>query len=232
MLTAAHFTDQLLLLQKPDELKNVMRFFSFEGAESQFIGMKMGDIFKLAKAAVGMPLTEIEKLLDSDYYEARMGGICIMDFQARGKKTTPQTRKALFELYLSKHSQINNWDMVDRAAPHVVGSYLIDKPRNILYELAKSPNVWERRTAIVATAYFLREGQTDDTFAIAQILIADQHHLINKAVGSWIRHAGNQNKRQLLAFLDQHAATMPRVTLRYAVEKLAPEDKQFYMKRK
>lgn len=231
-MTASGFVAELFKLQNPAELKNVTRFFSFEGVESKFIGVRMGDIFKLAKSTADMPLTELEQLLNSDYYEARMGAVCIMDFKARAKKLSDESKKALFDLYISRHDAINNWDMVDRAAPWVVGGYLIDKPRAILYDLAQSKNVWERRTAIVATAYFLREKQTDDTFKIAGILINDPHDLIHKAVGSWIRHAGIQDRGQLLAFLDQYAATMPRVTLRYAIEKLIPQEKQYYLKRK
>lgn len=231
-MTSAQFLDRLFALQNPSELKNVQRFFSYEGVESKFIGIRMGHLFKLAKEFAGLPLTEIGQLLDNEHYEARMGAVCIMDFQARSKKTSAAIKKGLYELYISRHDAINNWDMVDRAAPWVVGGYLIDKPRNALYGLAQSQNVWERRTAIVATAFFLREGEVDDTFEIAEILIHDRHDLINKAVGSWIRHAGIRDKRRLLAFLDKHAARMPRVTLRYAIEKLSAEDKQYYLKLK
>ncbi len=231
-MTAAAFLDKLESFQNPSELKNVHRFFSYEGVESKFFGIKMATIFKLAKEFIAMPLNEIEKLLDSDYYEARIGAVSIMDFQARSKKMTTEAKKELFELYLSKHDQINNWDMVDRAAPYVVGGYLFDKPRTILYTLAKSKKVWERRTAIVATYFFIRQDDLDDTFTIAEILINDKHDLINKAVGSWIREAGKRNKYQLLEFLDKYATTMPRVTLRYAIEKLNAADKKHYLKLK
>ncbi len=159
-----------------------------------------------------------------------MGAVSIMDFQARDKKITPAHRKELFDLYISKHRYINNWDLVDRSAPHVVGGYLNDKPRKILYKLAKSKNVWERRTAIVATWFFIRQNDLDDTFRIGEMLINDEHDLIQKAVGSWIREAGKRDKQKLLAFLDKYADTMPRVTLRYAVEKLDKKLKESYMK--
>lgn len=231
-MTAAIFLEKLQTLQNPAELKNVQRFFSYEGVESKFIGMKMGDLFKLAKTFSAMPLNEIEILLNNAYYEARMGAVCIMDFQARSKKIAADHKKKLFELYLSKHDKINNWDMVDRAAPYVVGGYLFDKPKIALYELAQSDNVWERRTAIVATYFFIREGEVDDTFRIAEILVNDSHDSINKAVGSWIREAGKQDKRKLLEFLNKYAATMPRVTLRYAFEKLNLEDRSYYLQLK
>jgi 3-methyladenine DNA glycosylase AlkD len=143
-----------------------------------------------------------------------------MDFQARAKRTTPAQRKALFDLYLRRHDRINNWDLVDRAAPHVVGGYLADKPRAALSRLALSKNPWERRTAIVSTWYFIRAGELDDTFRIARVLASDEHELVQKAVGSWLREAGKRDQSRLVHFLDTHAAKMPRTMLRYAVEKL------------
>ena len=191
----------------------------------------MASLFKLAKEFSKMPLNEIEKLLVNDYYEARMGAVSIMDFQARDKKLTPAQKKELYDLYIAQHRYINNWDLVDRSAPHVVGGYLNDKPRKVLYKLAKSKNVWERRTAIVATWFFIRQNDLDDTFKIAELLVNDEHDLIQKAVGSWIREAGKRDQRKLLGFLDKYAETMPRVTLRYAVEKLDKKRKEAYMKR-
>ena len=176
-----------------------------------------------------MPLAEINNLLDSDYYELRMGAVSIMDFQARDKKVSRDRKKELFDLYLNRHDRLNNWDFVDRAAYNVIGRYLEDKPRDILYELAKSTNVWERRTAIVSTYHFIKSGNVEDTFKISEILIYDDHELINKAVGSWIREAGKKNAAKLKAFLDKFAPTMPRVTLRYAIEKLDPESRKYYL---
>ena len=107
-------------------------------------------------------------------------------------------------------------------APHVVGGYLADKPREVLYSLARSPNPWERRTAIVSTYYFIRAGDVDDTFRIAAILVEDGHKLVQKAVGSWIREAGKKDTPRLVRFLEKHGRSMPRTMLRYAVEKLPP----------
>ena len=185
----------------------------------------MASIFALAKKLVEMPIVEIEKLLQSDYYEARMGAVSIMDYQARNKKTTPTRKKELFDLYIKCHNRINNWDLVDRSAPYVVGGYLFDKPRNILYKLAKSKNVWERRTAIVSTYYFIRQKDLSDTFKIAELLIYDQHDLVQKAVGSWVREAGKYDKLALIEFLDSFAPSMPATMLRYAIEKLDKKEK-------
>lgn len=228
--TAKQFMIELSALQTPAELDNVQRFFRYEGMESKFLGIRMSNIFTLAKQFVSMPLDEVAKLIESDYYEARMGAVSIMDFQARDKKITPEHQKELFDLYISKHHFINNWDLVDRSAPYVVGGYLNDKPRTLLYKLAKSKNVWERRTAIVATYYFIRNNDLNDTFKVAEMLIHDPHDLIQKAVGSWIREAGKRDHQQLIGFLNTYAATMPRIMLRYAIEKLDKKLKDVYMK--
>ena len=121
--------------------------------------------------------------------------------------------------------------MVDRSAPYVVGGFLSDKPRKILYKLTKSKNVWERRTAIVSTYYFIRQNDLSDTFKIAELLIKDKHDLIHKAVGSWVREAGKRDREALTEFLDSHAARMPRTMLRCATEKLDRNQKQFYLKK-
>ena len=119
--------------------------------------------------------------------------------------------------------------MVDRSAPFVVGGYLFDKSRAPLYKLAKSKNTWERRTAIVSTYFFIRQNDLEDTFKIAEILVHDKHDLINKAVGSWVREAGKRDEAKLIGFLDKYGKTMPRVTLRYAIEKLDSNVKKKYM---
>jgi 3-methyladenine DNA glycosylase AlkD len=192
-------------------------------------GIRMGDLFALSKTFTQMLLPEIETLLKSKAYEARMGAVCMMDFQARDKKITPEKRKALFDLYISNHDKIDTWDMVDRSAPYVVGGYLYDQPRTILYKLAKSKNVWERRTAIVSTYFFIRQNDVDETFKIAKLLVKDKHEMIHTAVGSWIREAGKRDEEQLIEFLETYAPVMPRTMLRYAVEKLRKDLKDYYL---
>ncbi|PSG87311.1 DNA alkylation repair protein [Aurantibacter aestuarii] len=209
--------------------KDVLKFFKEDDNETDAIGVKFGTVFKLAKEFTDLPLTEINNLLDSKYYEIRMGAVSIMDFQAKKKSTSEERRKELYELYLNRHDRLNNWDFVDRGAYNIIGEYLVDKPKNKLYELAKSKNPWERRTAIVSTYAFIKKGQIDDTFKIAEILVDDEHELINKAVGSWIREAGKKDQKKLKSFLDKHAKTMPRVTLRYAIEKFDEPTRQKYL---
>lgn len=195
----------------------------------EHLGVRMGQVFELAKAFIDMPPVEIERLLKSRYHDVRAGAVSIMDWQARRKSTPAERRKELFDLYIHNHEWINDWDLVDRSAPYVVGGYLADKPRDILYTLARSNSQWERRTAIVATYYFIRQGDLEDTFKIAEILVHDPEDLVQKAVGGWIREAGKKNLPKLIAFLDQYAASMPRTMLRYAVEHLDQEKRARYM---
>jgi 3-methyladenine DNA glycosylase AlkD len=189
----------------------------------------IGKIFALAKELMAMLPGEIEKLLESPHYEIRVGAVSIMDWQARAKATSQARRKELFDLYIRRHDRIDTWDLVDRSAPYVVGGYLADKPRKILYRLARSKNIWERRTAIVSTYFFIRQNDLDDTFGIADVLINDSEDLVQKAVGGWVREAGKRDPKKLIGFLDKHAATMPRTTLRYAIEKLTKPQREYYL---
>lgn len=220
-------------LRSAAELKKIQRYFKSGEGEygegDEFIGVRMGQVFSLAKEFQEMSPAEIEKLLENPIHEARAGAVSIMDFQARNKNTAAQRKKELFDLYLRRHDRINNWDLVDRSAPHVVGGFLSERPRKVLYRLARSKNVWERRTAIVSTWYFIRQGDLDDTFKLAEILLTDGHDLIHKAAGGWLREAGKRDRQRLLDFLDQHAAKMPRTFLRYAIEHLDKKTRDYYL---
>jgi 3-methyladenine DNA glycosylase AlkD len=231
--TAAAFLKKLHTFHSAAELTKIQRYFKTGngeyGAGDEFIGVRMGQIFALAKEFMQMAPDEIERLLESPIHEARVGGVSIMDWQARNKKTTEERRKELFELYVRRHDRINNWDLVDRSAPYVVGGYLFDKPRDVLYRLARSKNVWERRTAVVSTYFFIRKGDVTDTFKIAQMLLKDEHDLIHKATGGWLREAGKREPQRLLSFLDKYASTMPRTALRYAIEHLDKKKRDHYL---
>jgi len=229
MNTAEDFIKELNRQKSEKEVVKVIKYFKGDDGETKALGVSFGKIFKVAKTFSDLPLKEISRLLESKYYEARMGAVSVMDFQARDKKTSDVRRKELFDLYIKKHDRLNNWDFVDRAAPSVIGAYLKDKSRDVLYKLAKSKDVWRRRTAIVSTWSFIRAGEVEDTFRIAEILVNDRHEMINMAVGSWIRTAGTKDKTLLRRFLDKYAATMPRITLRYAIEKLDTTMKKHYM---
>ena len=232
-MTAAEFVKKLKTYRSPEELKKIKRYFKTGAGEygegDEFMGVRMAQVFALAKEFIEMPPDEIEKLLESTIHEVRVGAVSIMDWQARSKKTREERRKELFDLYLRRHDRINNWDLVDRSAPYVVGGYLFDKSRDVLYALARSKNVWERRTAIVSTYYFIRKGEVADTFKIAEMLLNDNHDLIHKATGGWLREAGKKDPRKLLSFLDKYAATMPRMALRYAIEHLEKKQRDHYL---
>ena len=234
--SAERFIEELEAHRSPEQRESYQRYFKTgEGEYGEgdvFIGVRMGRVFALAKEFVGMPPEEIEKLLESPVHEVRAGAMSIMDKQGRRKKTPESRRKELFDLYLRRTDRINNWDLVDLGAPYVVGRYLSDKPREVLYELARSESVWERRTAIVATSYFIRQGDVTETFTIAEMLLDDDHDLIHKATGGWLRETGKKDRPRLLGFLDEHAATMPRTMLRYAIEHLDKGQRTHYMNMK
>jgi hypothetical protein len=236
-LTAAEFTKRLKAMQSNDELRKHKRYFKFDPdsqpQDDYFIGVRMGSIFELAKDFVDMPVSEIEKLMESPVHEIRAGAMSIMGQSAKSKGCTAERLSELNDLYIRRHDRINNWDLVDLAAYYVVGKYLADKPRDILYKLARSKDMWERRTAIVSTAHFiLKLKQTDDTFAIAEILVNDPEDLVHKGTGWMLRAAGDKDRKRLLTFLDKHAATMPRVLLRYSIEKLDKDQRDHYLKLK
>lgn len=232
-MNAKRFVEKLKTHRSPDELKKIQRYFKSGEGEygegDEFIGVRRGQVFALAKEFIDMSPEQIEKLLESPIHEVRAGAVSIMDWQARNKKTTEARRKELFDLYIRRHDRINNWDLVDRSAPYVVGGFLFDKPRDILYKLARSKNIWERRTAIVSTYYFVRKGEVADTFKIAEMLLHDDQDLIHKATGGWLREAGKKDRQKLLSFLDKHAATMPRTALRYAIERLDKKLRDHYL---
>lgn len=234
-MTAHRYVERLEEHQSPVELEKIQRYFKSGrgqyGEGDVFMGVRMGQVFALSKQFKDLPPDEIETLLESPVHEVRAGGLKIMAIQAADRTTSEQRRRELFELYLRRIDRINNWDLVDVSAPDVIGRYLFDKPRDVLYDLARSSNLWERRTAIVSTSFFIRRGDLDDTFGVSETLLADDHDLIHKAVGGWLREAGKKDRARLLQFLDRHAATMPRTTLRYATEHLDGQQRAHYRRR-
>jgi 3-methyladenine DNA glycosylase AlkD len=234
--SAAQFIKKLKTYRSSNERDNYQRYFKTGKGEygegDTFMGVRMGQVFALAKEFIDMSPDEIEKLLESPIHEIRTGGLSIMNQQARRKKTPESRRKELYDLYIRRSDRINNWDLVDICAPYVVGGYLFDKPRDILYQLAYSENLWERRSAIISTGYFIKKGEVADTFQIAEILLNDAHDLIHKATGWMLRAAGDVERPTLLRFLDRYAITMPRTMLRYAMEHLDKEQREQYLKMK
>ena len=189
----------------------------------------MGQIFALARERMSMEPEEIERLLASGDHASRVGAVSVMDWQARSKRTTPERRRELFDLYVRRHDLIDTWDLVDRSAIWVVGDYLVDKPRDVLYRLARSDRPMERRTAILSTFAFIRRGDVKDSVAISEMLVDDEDDLVHKAVGWMLREVGKKDPAAHATFLERHAATMPRAMLRYAIEKLPADERRRYM---
>ncbi len=188
------------------------------GEGDVLIGVRNPEARKVARAFRDLGLDEIRELLDSPVHEERLVALVVLVERVRRADET--TRTAAFDLYLSATDRINNWDLVDLSAPHVVGAHLRDRPRDVLDRLATSESLWERRIAILATFAFIRDGDLDDTFRLAETLLTDRHDLIHKAVGWMLREAGLRDEARLVAFLRRHAAVMPRTMLRYALEKI------------
>ena len=234
--TAEAFIAELWAHQSDVELEKIGRYFKSGagdyGAGDRFIGVRMGTVFELAKRFVGMEPDPIERLLESDIHEARAGAVSIMAKQYDRKTTTEDRRGVLAALYLRRHDCINNWDLVDLGAWQVLGRWLRDKDRGVLYDLARSDNLWERRTAMFATMAFIKPRQFDDVMAIAEILVADPQDLIHKVVGGMLRTVAMHDKPLVEAFLARYAATMPRVMLRYAIEHFSPEERADWLGRK
>ena len=231
--TAQAFLARLEARSSPVERDKLQRYFKAgDGADRTadvFLGVRMGDVVALAREFIDLPPEQIDQLLASPIHEARAGGLRIMGNQATRKQTPERRRKELYELYLRRTDRINDWDLVDISAHQVVGGYLLDKPRDVLYQLARSPRWWERRIAMYATLAFVRTGDLDHTFALAGILVHDEHDLMHKVVGGMLREAGKHDRARLLGFLDTYAATAPRVLLRYAIEHLDPQQRAHYL---
>ena len=224
--TAAHFQASLVARATAEQRQRYTRYFP--GDES-FIGVRMGDVFALAGRALAMPVQGIETLLESTVHEVRAGACSIMGKAATHRKAGLDRREELYELYLRRHDRIDTWDLVDLGAHQVVGGWLVDKPRDPLYALAVSSFWPERRTAMVATAAFLRRGEITDTLKLARMLGADENDFVQKATGWMLRYVGDIDRDALLHFLDEAAAGLPRQTVRAATEKLDKPSRARYL---
>lgn len=236
MVTAEDFIAALWSNQSDAERDKILRYFKSAegdyGAGDRFIGVRMGTVFALAKQHVGMEPDEIERLLESDIHESRAGAVSIMAKQFERKTTTDERRGELAALYLRRHDRINNWDLVDLGAHQVLGRWLRDKDRGVLYQLARSDNLWERRSAMFATMTFIKARQFDDVMDIAELLVGDPEDLIHKVVGGMLRTVAMHDRKRVEVFLERHAATMPRVMLRYAIEHFSPEERAGWLGRR
>ena len=187
------------------------------------LGVRMGDLFRIAEQHAGMPLSHVYRLLDEPPYEPRMAAFCILDFQVRAPKVTDDERRDRYDLYLARHGAIDAWDMVDRAAPRVIGGYLRDRPRDVLFELAASPDPLRRRTAMTAPLFYTRPRHPEglvDLFRLAELLLDDRDPLVSKPVGIALKHAGGVDPDGLRAFLSRNGERMSAAAVRAASSKL------------
>lgn len=199
------------------------------GEGDKFMGIKVPQQRELVKKYYSkITIAETEKLLRLPYHEARLTALLIL--VAKFKRADIKEQKQIFQIYLKSTKYINNWDLVDLSAPNIVGAWLCDKNRAVLYKLARSKDLWEKRIAILATFYFIREKDFTDALQIAKILLADKHDLIHKAVGWMLREVGKRHTTTEEKFLKQHTRAMPRTMLRYAIEKFPEAKRQFYLK--
>ena len=219
-----------------DEKKIVLpRFFKTGAGEygegDKFIGVVVPNIRSVAKQFRDVDFETIGELLQSPWHEVRMCALLLLvDLFKREKG---EGKKMIYQYYLSHTATINNWDLVDLTAPNIVGEYLLDKrgeEREVLQQLAKSSNLWEQRIAVVSTLTFIRHNDYEETFRLAEMLLNHPHDLMHKAIGWMLREVGKRNEPLLKTFLDQYASTMPRTMLRYAIEKFAEDERQYYLK--
>ena len=220
----------------PSQVEGLARFFKTGpgqyGEGDKFLGIKVPvtrSVVKDCWREVDFP--DLEECLESDYHEVRLAALlALVEIFSHAKKD-PSLRHTCVDFYLAHTDRINNWDLVDLSCYLLLGEWLLDKDRTLLYELARNgKTIWEQRIGIVSTMTFVRHGQTGDTFAIADILLHHPHDLIHKAVGWLLREAGKKDKRALVAFLKPRYHMMPRTMLRYAIEKFPPEERTLWMK--
>jgi 3-methyladenine DNA glycosylase AlkD len=201
------------------------------GAHDRFIGVKVPDTRLVAKEFRELPLTELQSLLSSKIHEERLLALIIL--VNRSKKAEPSGLKKLTAFYLKNRKHVNNWDLVDVSAEHLLGAFLFAKSPaktdSLLLKLARSKDLWERRISIIATFYFIRRKSFVPTFQIADILLLDEEDLIHKAVGWMLREAGNRDHPAEVKFLARRYHKMPRTMLRYAIEKFPEKLRKQYL---
>ncbi|MCL2132052.1 MAG: DNA alkylation repair protein [Lentimicrobiaceae bacterium] len=226
-MTAELAIDSLQTLADEEKARFLQRFFKTgkgQYAEGDvFWGIKVPETRQVAKAYRTMPLAEVGKMLKNPVHEVRLCGLMILT--AQFNKANETERKTIVDFYLSNTQYINNWDLVDLSCYKILGTYLLDKPRTLLYRLAKSKTMWEQRIAIVSTWQFIRNGEFGDTLAISELLLSHSHDLMHKAVGWMLREVAKKDEKLVLDFIQKHYQQMPRTMLRYAIEKVE-EDKR------
>jgi 3-methyladenine DNA glycosylase AlkD len=221
----------MLKLANPKQAALLQGFFKTGpgqyGEGDIFLGIKVPEQRKVAKKYKDLSLNELQELLKSKIHEHRLTSLIIL--VDRYEKAKEQEKKNIFDFYMKNTENINNWDLVDISAPNIVGGYLNDKEKSILYQLAVSKNLWEKRISILATSFFIKNSKFDDTLKISELLIKDEHDLIHKAVGWMLREVGKKSQKAEENFLKRYYKTMPRTMLRYSIEKFDEKKRKFYL---
>lgn len=250
-IVASEIIDTLLSMSNEEQKIILSRFFKTGKGEygegDKFLGIKVPQTRLVVKQAkLQVPISEIEKLIYSEWHEVRVCGFLLLieEMNAalpKGKQpfaTNAEQREQIIHFYLQHAKQANNWDLVDLSAPKILGNYLlfpksddVMPKRTILDELAISDNLWEQRIAIVTNWTLIRQGQYDDTFRISSMLLHHPHDLIHKAVGWMLREVGNRDLQLLEDYLESHYKEMHRTTLRYAIEKMKEPERKYWLTR-
>lgn len=220
-------------LANPEKARILARFFKTGkgqyGEGDVFLGIPVPEQRRIAKKYRNLPLGEIRNLLASQVHEHRLVALLVLISQYR--QTDDQRRNKIVAFYLNNSDRINNWDLVDISAPSIVGDHLADKDKSVLYDFARSEDLWRKRIAIIATLAFIRKGDFIDAFALSEILLRDPHDLIHKAVGWMLREIGKRDRKAEEKFLRKHCRNMPRTMLRYAIEHFDDDSRRQYLKK-
>ncbi|WP_340680925.1 DNA alkylation repair protein [Paraglaciecola sp.] len=234
MNNAEQILASLLALANPQKAQNSLRYFKTAkeqyGHGDLFLGITMPQLRQTVKNFKHATLDVAVELLHSDWHEVRMCALLLLVQQF--KCADEQVKQQVFECYLQHSRFINNWDLVDCSAYLIVGPYLQNKPRSVLYDLAQSDLLWDRRIAVIATLHFIRQRDFTDILALAELLINESQDLMHKAVGWMLREVGNRDKQAELGFLTRHYQQMPRTMLRYAIEKFPEPERQTFLHNK
>lgn len=219
----------IIELHKQADAKKAMvhRSYFKRSKNDTFLGVPAATIRQLAKEYASLSFVQIRKLMQSKTHDERSLAHAILCLKF--KKGTAEEQEKIYEFYLQNRKYIRDWSGVDDSAPYIVGAHVLDKDKKILYELAESNHIWDRRIAIVATAWLIRHGQLNHTLKLAKLLLNDDEDLMHKATGWMLREVGKRDEALLKKFLDKHHANMPRVMLRYAIERFNPSDRKYYL---
>lgn len=230
-MSAEEITAYLHSLADADKAAHALRYFKAEpggyGYGDQFLGIRVPEVRQAVRKFPDATPQTAAALLKSGYHEIRLYALLLL--VARFNKSDAAGQEKIYHLYLRHTRHINNWDLVDTSAPYIVGGWLHNKDKTILYQLAQSKSLWERRIAVMATFWFIRAGEFDDALRLAEHLMHDPEDLIHKAIGWMLREIGKRDKATATVFLKQHQHVMPRTMLRYAIEKFSPAERQKFL---